>query len=101
MAPDKYGSMATRQGRRGTEGGQGLSMADLENKAGCDKAAAAPGQKLDDDIYLEDRIDVPDPDLNHLFTWRRLWLFTGPGWLSRCSGTFKGTGLHIGLTCTV
>ena len=35
-----------------------------------------------DDIYLEERIDVPEPDGNW-FSWRKLWLFTGPGWLSK------------------
>ena len=35
-----------------------------------------------DDIYLEERIDVPEPD-GSWFSWRKLWLFTGPGWLSK------------------
>ena len=40
------------------------------------------GDELNDDIYLEERIDVPEPD-GTLFSWRKLWLFTGPGWLSK------------------
>ena len=38
--------------------------------------------KYNDDIYLEERIDVPEPD-GRWFSWRKLWLFTGPGWLSK------------------
>ena len=40
------------------------------------------GGDLNDDIYLEERIDIPKPD-GTLFSWRKLWLFTGPGWLSK------------------
>ena len=38
--------------------------------------------ELNDDIYLEERIDVPEPD-GRWFSWRKLWMFTGPGWLSK------------------
>ena len=37
---------------------------------------------FNDDIYLEERIDVPEPD-GTWFSWRKLWIFTGPGWLSK------------------
>ena len=48
---------------------------------------ALTGKKVEeddynDDIYLEERLDVPEPD-GTLFSWRKLWLFTGPGWLSK------------------
>ena len=39
-------------------------------------------ENYNDDIYLEERIDVPEPDGNW-FSWIKLWLFTGPGWLSK------------------
>ena len=42
----------------------------------------AEEDRYDDDIYLEERIDVPEPD-GSWFSWRKLWLFTGPGWLSK------------------
>ena len=37
-----------------------------------------------DEVYLEERILIPkEEDQNSLFSWRKLWLFTGPGWLSK------------------
>lgn len=37
-----------------------------------------------EDIYLEERIQIPISDENEgIFSWRKLWLFTGPGWLSK------------------
>ena len=37
-----------------------------------------------DEVYLEERIDIPKSLQNEgLFSWRKLWLFTGPGWLSK------------------
>ncbi len=36
-----------------------------------------------DDTYLEERILIPDSgESEGIFSWRKLWLFTGPGWLS-------------------
>ena len=40
-------------------------------------------QKVDDDIYLEERIVIPYQETESSFSWRKLWLFTGPGWLSK------------------
>ena len=36
-----------------------------------------------DEIYLEERILIPDDDYEGCFNFRKFWLFTGPGWLSR------------------
>ena len=36
-----------------------------------------------DEVYLEERIEIPSPiDSGGIFSWRKLWLFAGPGWLS-------------------
>ena len=36
-----------------------------------------------DDSNLEERILIPSSEgESGLFSWRKLWLFTGPGWLS-------------------
>ena len=36
------------------------------------------------DVDLEERILIPSNEgENKLFSWRKLWLFTGPGWLSK------------------
>ena len=41
-------------------------------------------QTTKDEVYLEERILIPkEEDQNSLFSWRKLWLFTGPGWLSK------------------
>ena len=39
-----------------------------------------------DDTYLDgERIDIPDQgsQTDGLFSFRKLWLYTGPGWLSK------------------
>ena len=37
-----------------------------------------------DDSNLEERILIPSSEgESGLFSWRKLWLFTGPGWLSK------------------
>ena len=36
-----------------------------------------------DEVYLEERIVIPDDGGDAgLFSWKKLWLFSGPGWLS-------------------
>ena len=54
-----------------------------------DKMAEKQGKKEEkrraDEVYLEERIDIPSlegMDNGSIFSWRKLWLFTGPGWLS-------------------
>lgn len=35
-----------------------------------------------DDTYLEsEKIQIPEKLMDSTFSWRALWLFTGPGWL--------------------
>ena len=38
-----------------------------------------------EDIYLEERIVIPGKwdEFEGMFSWKKLWLFTGPGWLSK------------------
>ena len=50
-----------------------------------DKSDDNPAIDFRDDIYLEERIDIPEKwdSYEGFFSWRKLWLFTGPGWLSK------------------
>ena len=57
---------------------------DPECNGKASKKVEVEEDRYDDDIYLEERIDVPEPD-GSWFSWRKLWLFTGPGWLSKYS----------------
>jgi hypothetical protein len=55
------------------EGGQ-------DNNNNKNKVTKGPA----DEVYLEERILIPDTsDYDGIFSWRKLWLFTGPGWLSK------------------
>ena len=47
------------------------------------KDPKAKSNKVEDDIYLEERIVIPYQETESSFSWRKLWLFTGPGWLSK------------------
>ena len=47
------------------------------------KDSKAKSNKVEDDIYLEERIVIPYQETESSFSWRKLWLFTGPGWLSK------------------
>ena len=47
-------------------------------------------QETKDEVYLEERILIPkEEDQKSLFSWRKLWLFTGPGWLSKYLIVFR------------
>ena len=54
----------------------------LMNRKDADTDMVEEEDTQSDDIYLEERINVPEPD-GAWFSWRKLWLFTGPGWLSK------------------
>ena len=54
----------------------------LMNRKDADTDMVEEEDTQSDDIYLEERINVPEPD-GTWFSWRKLWLFTGPGWLSK------------------
>lgn len=46
--------------------------------------------KKKEEIYLEERIQIPfNQEDGGIFSWRKLWLFTGPGWLSKSEITSK------------
>ena len=47
------------------------------------KESKSEKPKQEDDIYLEERIVIPYEESESRFSWRKLWMFTGPGWLSK------------------
>ena len=47
------------------------------------KESKSEKPKQEDDIYLEERIVIPYEESESKFSWRKLWMFTGPGWLSK------------------
>ena len=48
-----------------------------------------------DEIYLEERIVIPDDDYEGIFNFRKFWLFTGPGWLSKYLGFSKCRAVEL------
>ena len=62
------------------------SKSDLKDSKSktSEKSYDNPAIDVRDDIYLEERINIPEKweSYEGFFSWRKLWLYTGPGWLS-------------------
>ena len=53
------------------------------------KESKSEKPKQEDDIYLEERIVIPYEESESSFSWRKLWMFTGPGWLSKFGSSYN------------
>ena len=65
----------------------GIKMAITKSPKNHEKDSDSKSVSNDDsknDGDLEERILIPSSEGDSgLFSWRKLWLFTGPGWLSK------------------
>lgn len=66
------------------------------------KKPTKEARKPIDDTYLDgERIDIPDQGIETggFFSFRKLWLYTGPGWLSKSHARDKQ--LYFGLPLNI
>ena len=58
---------------------------DNELKDNCERKLRGNSKETIDKTYLDgERIDIPDQGIDTgCFSLRKLWLYTGPGWLSK------------------